>query len=68
MIEFIGLRTKMYTLRVDDKKDIKKAKDVKSNIIVRSIMFNDYTQCLNDTIEMTCKQSCIRSKLNVLSI
>jgi len=43
----------MYALRVDGKKDTKKAKGVKSNVIARSITFNDYTQCLDDTIEMT---------------
>jgi len=61
MTEFIELRTKMYALRVDDKKDTKKTKSVKSNVIARFITFNDYTQCLN---EMTRKQSCIRSKLH----
>ena len=48
MTEFIELRTKMYALRVDDKKDTKRTKDVKSNVIARSITFNDYTQCLNE--------------------
>jgi len=47
----------MYTLRVDDKKDTKKAKGIKNNVIARYITFNDYTR-LNDTIEMTRRQSC----------
>ncbi|EFN78222.1 hypothetical protein EAI_06601, partial [Harpegnathos saltator] len=46
MIEFIGLRAKMYALRIEDEKDIKKAKGVKSNIIARTIHFDDYTHCL----------------------
>ncbi|KYN33840.1 hypothetical protein ALC56_11812 [Trachymyrmex septentrionalis] len=54
----------MYVLRVDGKKDTKKRKSVKSNIVARSITFNDYTRCLNDTIKMTRRQSCIRSKLH----
>jgi len=33
MIEFVGLRAKMYALRVDGKKDTKKVKGVKSNVI-----------------------------------
>jgi len=41
MIEFIGLRAKMYALRVDGKKDTKKVKGVKSNVVVKSITFND---------------------------
>ncbi|KYM96034.1 hypothetical protein ALC62_13312 [Cyphomyrmex costatus] len=64
MTEFIGLRAKMYALRVQGKKDTKKAKGVKSNVVARSITFDDYTRCLNDAIEMTRRQSCIRSKLH----
>ncbi|XP_011858981.1 PREDICTED: uncharacterized protein LOC105556491 [Vollenhovia emeryi] len=64
MTEFVGLRAKMYVLRVDGKKDTKKAKGVKSNVVARSITFDDYTRCLNDEIEMTRQQTCIRSKLH----
>jgi len=62
MIEFVGFRAKMYALRVDGKKDTKKVKGIKSNVVALTIMF-DYTRCLFDEIEMTRKQSCIRSKL-----
>ena len=61
--EFIGLGVKMYALRVEGKKGTKKAKGVKSNVVTRSITFEDYTRCLNDAIEMTCRQLCITSKL-----
>ncbi|KYQ60536.1 hypothetical protein ALC60_00404 [Trachymyrmex zeteki] len=64
MTDFVGLRAKMYALRVQRKKDTKKAKGVKSSIVTKSITFEDYTRCLNDAIEMTRKQSCIRSKLH----
>ncbi|XP_011859250.1 PREDICTED: uncharacterized protein LOC105556758 [Vollenhovia emeryi] len=64
MMEFVGLRAKMYALRVDGKKDTKKAKGVKSNVVARTISFDDYTHCLRDEIEMTRQQSCIRSKLH----
>ncbi|XP_024879110.1 uncharacterized protein LOC112459306 [Temnothorax curvispinosus] len=64
MTEFVELRAKMYALRVDGKKDCKKAKGVKSNVIARTITFDDYTRCLRDEIEMTRRQSCIRSKLH----
>jgi len=64
MTEFGGLRAKMYALRVDGKKDTKKAKGVKSNVVARTITFDDYTRCLHDEIEMTRQQSCIRSKLH----
>ncbi|XP_029675203.1 uncharacterized protein LOC115242803 [Formica exsecta] len=64
MTEFVGLRAKMYALRVDGKKDSKKVKGVKSNVVARTITFDDYTRCLNEEIEMTRQQSCIRSKLH----
>ena len=34
--EFVGLRAKMYALRVEGKKGTKKAKGVKSNVGVKS--------------------------------
>ncbi|XP_071576459.1 uncharacterized protein [Temnothorax nylanderi] len=64
MTEFVGLRAKMYALRVDGKKDCKKAKGVKNNVIARTITFDDYTRCLNDEMEITRPQSCIRSKMH----
>ncbi|KYN15199.1 hypothetical protein ALC57_12589 [Trachymyrmex cornetzi] len=64
MTEFVGLRAKMYALSGQGKKDTKKAKDVKSSVVAKSITFEDYTYCLNDAIEMTRRQSCIRSKLH----
>ena len=42
MTEF-GLKAKMYTLRIEGKKDTKKTKDDKSNVVVMSITFEDYT-------------------------
>jgi len=33
MTEFVGLKAKMYAIRVDGKKDTKKAKDVKNNVV-----------------------------------
>jgi len=56
MTEFVGLRTKMYAVKVDGKVT-KKAKGVK--VIARTITFDDYTRCLNEEIEMIRRQSCI---------
>ncbi|KYN18339.1 DNA polymerase, partial [Trachymyrmex cornetzi] len=64
MTEFFGLRAKMYVVRVDGKKDTKNSKGVKSIVVARTITFDDYTRCLNEEIEMTCRQSCMRSKLH----
>jgi len=64
MIKFVGLRAKMYAMKVDGKKDTKKVKGVKNNILARTITFNDYTRYLKEEIEMTRRQSCIQSKLH----
>ncbi|EFN65086.1 hypothetical protein EAG_09480, partial [Camponotus floridanus] len=64
MTEFVELGAKMYALRVNGKKDTKKVKGVKSNVVARTIRFDDYTRCLNEEIDMTRQQSCIRSKLH----
>jgi len=39
-------------LCVNSKKDMKNVKSVKSNIVARTITFDDYTRCLQDEIEM----------------
>ncbi|EFN80614.1 hypothetical protein EAI_05289, partial [Harpegnathos saltator] len=41
MTEFVRLRARMYALRVEGKKDTKRAKGVKRNIIMRTINFDD---------------------------
>ncbi|XP_018406268.1 PREDICTED: uncharacterized protein LOC108782483 [Cyphomyrmex costatus] len=64
MTEFVELRAKMYALRVDGKRDTKKAKGVKSSVVARTISVEDYTRCLKEDIEMTRRQVCIRSKLH----
>ncbi|XP_026825988.1 uncharacterized protein LOC113562074 [Ooceraea biroi] len=64
MTEFVGLRAKMYAVKVVGKKDTKKAKGVKSNVVLKVITFEDYTRCLKDYTEVTRRQSCIRSKLH----
>jgi len=61
MTEFVGLRAKIYALRVDGK-DMKKTKGVKnnfiaSNFIARSITFDDYMPFLNNEIKKKHRQS-----------
>ncbi|XP_026828646.1 uncharacterized protein LOC105279427 [Ooceraea biroi] len=64
MTEFIGLRAKMYALRVCGKKDTKKIKDVCRSVVGRTITFDDYARCLSESVEMTRQQSRIQSKLH----
>ena len=61
MTEFVGLRAKMYAIRVTGKDDTKKIKGVKKNVVARNITFDDFTQCLREEIELTRRQSSIRS-------
>ncbi|XP_024871338.1 uncharacterized protein LOC112454272, partial [Temnothorax curvispinosus] len=61
MTEFVGLRSKMYALRVEEKSDTKKIKGIKRNVVARTITFDDYVCCLNDAIGQFRRQSCIRS-------
>ena len=48
MTEFIGLRAKMYALRMIGKSDTKRTKGVKKNIVSKTITSDDYARCLND--------------------
>ncbi|KYN18249.1 hypothetical protein ALC57_09442 [Trachymyrmex cornetzi] len=50
MTEFIGLRAKMYALKVIGSSDKKRIKGVKKNIVAKPITFDDYMRCLNDVI------------------
>ena len=45
ILEFVGLRAKMYSYRMNEKKE-KIAKGVKKNVIKEDISFDDYYECL----------------------
>lgn len=47
MLEFIGLRSKVYSISVNDKEEIKKAKGVKKSAL-KKLTINDYRNCLID--------------------
>ena len=47
---------------------IKKSKGVKSNVVKRTITFDDYLDCLNKYIEIDREQCNIRSRLHVVRI
>ncbi|XP_066596919.1 uncharacterized protein [Prorops nasuta] len=65
MTEFVGLRAKMYTFKVQDcTKITKKAKGVKGNVIDRNITFDDYKDCLDNFTVQSRNQNLIRSKLH----
>ena len=46
MTEFAGLRSKMYSIRIDGEDKVKKVKGMKIAVVQKSITFNDYLECL----------------------
>ena len=43
---FVGLRPRLYTFKVEEKGETRKAKGVKKNVIKKSLSFDDYKKCL----------------------
>ena len=43
--EFVGLRSKLYSFKIDEKEE-KKCKGVKKSEVKRTINFKDYKDCL----------------------
>ena len=64
MTHFIGLRSKMYCTKIDDKKSIKKAKGVKSNGVKKTIDFEDYHKSLFNNEVAIREQRVIRARLH----
>ncbi|XP_043477531.1 uncharacterized protein LOC122508319 [Leptopilina heterotoma] len=62
--EFVGLRSKMYSVRVEEKDLIKKAKGVKYVVVKKNINFDDYVYCLQNVEMQRRTQYSIRSKLH----
>ena len=58
--EFVGLRAKMYSYKVD-KIEEKKAKGVRKNVIKKDISFDDYYKCLREKNPVYRKMTLIRS-------
>lgn len=48
LTEFVGLRSKMYSIRVDGRDQMKKAKGIKSSVVKTTIDFEDYVACLRN--------------------
>ena len=62
MLEFVRLRIKMYIVKVQDQKPIKKAKGVKSSVVKATITFDDYMKCLHENVIVTREQRNIQSR------
>ena len=46
IVEFVGLRAKLYSYKMLDGSEDKKCKRVTKNFTKRSIQFDDYRECL----------------------
>ena len=60
ILEFVGLRAKLYSYRMNDLEE-KKCKGVKKAVIKKSITFDDYKRCLLDKKEIYRSMNIIRS-------
>ena len=64
--EFVGLRAKLYSYRVEESYEEKKCKGVKKVVIKKTITFNDYKDCLFDNKPAMRKMNVIRSHLHTM--
>lgn len=62
MSEFVGLRSKMYSYKINNTEVIKKAKGIKKNILKKKKTFEQYLECIRDQTIFSENQSIIQSK------
>ncbi|XP_046399469.1 uncharacterized protein LOC124165964 [Ischnura elegans] len=62
MTHFIGLRSKLYSFKVDGSKEKKKAKGITKCVINKCLSFNDYSKCLYENLTEFRKMNVIRSR------
>lgn len=67
MTEFVGLRSKMYSVKIAGQDAIRKAKGVKRNVVDRKLKFKDYFNCLLKEDILVGHQKNIRSKLHEIN-
>ena len=64
--EFIGLRSKLYSYKMEEGKENKKCKGIKKAVVEKSIRHEDYKTCLETGKEQLRRQNIIRSYEHVL--
>ena len=62
MTHFIGLRSKLYSFKVEGSKEKKKAKGITKCVINKCLFFDDYVNCLHEKSTQLRKMNVIRSK------
>ena len=63
MTHFIGLRSKLYSFKVEDQKPINKVKGIKKQAAAK-ITYEDYEKCLFEEEIIVKEQHVIRSRLH----
>ena len=64
--EFVGLRAKLYSYKMDEGKENKRCKGIKKAVVEKSITHEDYKTCLTTGKEQLRRQNIIRSYDHVL--
>ena len=64
--EFVGLRAKLYSFKMEKGKENKKCKGIKKAVVERTIRHEDYKTCLTTGKEQLRRQNIIRSYDHVL--
>ena len=59
--EFVGLRAKLYSYKMEEGKENKKCKGIKKAVVEKSISHKDYKTCLETGKEQLRRQNIIRS-------
>lgn len=66
MTEFAGLRSKMYSVRVNGNDHMKKVKGVKTSVVEATITFDHFRQCLFEGTTQSREQRIIRSRMHIV--
>ena len=66
MTHFVGLRSKLYSFKVKDEKEKKKAKGITKYVKEKCLTFENYLQCLRENSTEFRKMTVIRSKSHEL--
>ena len=64
--EFVGLRSKLYSYKMEEGKENKRCKGIKKAVVEKSIRHEDYKTCLETGKEQLRRQNIIRSYEHVL--
>lgn len=67
MLEFIGLRSKMYSMKIQGRDTIMKIKGVKTNVVQETIFFADYKDCFMNENVIKREQCNIVSKSHIVT-